>query len=303
MAQYPDFDLDRSISQAWDEFELRLAEVISVIDDTADFTIDGVATDDGAVPYVTFTAVSRTVLRARAAGNGVLGEDYQLGPDQVARLLEAGWLLPEGYTAETAPSFHMEMDQEASDHMAHATVVALRDAYGVQHPVFLSPDHLAEVLTPHPEPLAADQVFDDDAMTARTPASAAHLDEMVEAELTQIFGHAPFRDADGDIALRVGSAMVFLRTSHDHRELVVFSAIVHDVAGRSRATEVINDLNTEARMVKFHLQRDRVFVSLSVLTHPFVPAHLHQALRLMSELADGIDEELARKLHGRTTYE
>jgi hypothetical protein len=77
---------------------------------------------------------------------------------------------------------------------------------------------------------------------------------------------------------------------------------VHDVAGRSRAAEVLNDLNVEARWVKFQLVRDRVFVSYSLLARPFVAAHLDQAVRIVSEVADGIDDELAAKLNGRTTF-
>jgi hypothetical protein len=84
--------------------------------------------------------------------------------------------------------------------------------------------------------------------------------------------------------------------------VIVFAAVVHDVSGRSRAAEVLNDLNVEARWVKFQLIRDRVFVTLSVLAKPFVPAHLHQAVRLVSDVADGIDEELASRLNGRTTF-
>ena len=117
-----------------------------------------------------------------------------------------------------------------------------------------------------------------------------------------MFGHRPIRDAEGDIAIRVGSTMLFLRVSADGWEIVVFATVVHDVSGRSRATEVLNDLNVDARWVKFQLIRDRVFVTLSVPARPFVPAHLHQAVRIMSQVADGIDEELATKLNGRTTF-
>ena len=96
--------------------------------------------------------------------------------------------------------------------------------------------------------------------------------------------------------------MIFLRTPADGQEIVVFAAVVHDVVGRSRAAEVLNDLNVEARWVKFQLIRDRVFASISVLALPFVPAHLHQAVRVLSDVADGIDDELAAKLDGRTTF-
>jgi hypothetical protein len=96
--------------------------------------------------------------------------------------------------------------------------------------------------------------------------------------------------------------MLFLRTSKDGQEVVLFAPVVHDIAGRSRATEVLNDLNVEARWVKFQLIKDRVFVTISVLARPFVPAHLRQAVRILSDVADGIDNELAAKLNGRTTF-
>ncbi len=54
--------------------------------------------------------------------------------------------------------------------------------------------------------------------------------------------------------------------------------------------------------MRFLLVRDRVFVSLSLFARPFVPAHLRQALGMVSVTADAIDNELAAKLRGRTTF-
>jgi hypothetical protein len=42
---------------------------------------------------------------------------------------------------------------------------------------------------------------------------------------------------------------------------------------------------------------------VSVLARPFVPTHLHQAVTILAETADGIDDELAVKLGGRTTFD
>jgi hypothetical protein len=169
--------------------------------------------------------------------------------------------------------------------------------------VFLAPDQLAEVLQPEPAPLPESRSYASDDVLATVPGSQEHLNDLVDEELSEMFGHRPIRDSEGDIAIRVGSTMLFLRTAPDGREIVVFAAVVHDVAGRSRAAEVLNDLNVDARWVKFQLIRDRVFVTLSVPARPFVPAHLHQAVRIMSEVADGIDDELATKLNGRTTFD
>jgi len=324
-----DFDIDRAIAHAWAEFATRLAEVLSMVDDSGDLTI-GTPTGDGAPDcFLKFSSPARDRVRCEA---GVPPDRTQ--HEQVAALLADGW---ERTTAEHhAPAaegqfpagFVMvaaESPQEESETIAELAVRALRDVFGVQHPVFLAPDQLAEVLQPDAADLSASSKSEDsfagrvleptrdarsassveidpEDLTSTLPDGPAHLNRMVDAELTSMYGHPPYRDNEGDVAIRVGSTMLFLRTSGDGKEVTVFAAVVHDVSGRSRATEVINDLNVESRWVKFQLVRDRVFASMSVLAQPFVPAHLHQAVRVVSDVADGIDEDLAAKLDGRTTF-
>lgn len=302
MPDYTEFDLDRSTAQAWDEFEVRLSEVISVIDDSADFTIGCVGVADEQVPYVRFHALDRDTLLAEAASNAVLDESYQLSVGQLEQMERLGWRSPGADSDHPTPNFWLTRAQEDSYALAQLAVATLRDVFGVQHPAFLAPDQLAEILTPRPEPIEGESEFDAEDVVATIPVNAEHLLDMVETELAEMFGHLPLRDHEGDLAIRVGSTMLFIRISPDGREVVLFATVVHDVEGRSRATEVLNDLNADARMVKFQLVRDRVFVTMSVLAHPFVPAHLHQAVRTMSEVADGIDDDLAVKLRGRTTF-
>jgi hypothetical protein len=315
MADIDDFDLDRSTTQAWAEFQSRLSEVISMIDDTADLTIGTESEGDGPPPFVRLSSPRRDVIRCEAASNAVLGDDFQLSFEQLTRMERLGWQPPTAggevssaadVTQPTA-NFWIELPQVESDRLSELTVSALRDVYGVQHPIFLAPDQLAEVLQPAPPPIERGtsirvvEVELADLMTTM-PRDQQHLNDLVDAELAEMYGHRPIRDAEGDVTIRVGSTMLFLRTSQDGQEVVIFAAVVHDVAGRSRAAEVLNDLNVEARWVKFQLIRDRVFVTISVLSRPFVPAHLHQAVRILSEVADGIDDALAAKLDGRTTF-
>lgn len=302
MADYSDFDIDRSTAQAWAEFESRLSEVISLIDDSADLRIGTESADAAAAPLVSFSSPSPNRVRSEAAGNATLGPTFQLSPRQLAQMERLGWQPPTPDPPRPTDNFWAEGQQEQSDRLSQLAVAALRDVYGVQHPVFLSPDHLAEVLQPsHSEPDGSPERSLQTA-AGTEPGSQEHLNDLVDEELAEIFGHRPIRDAEGDIAIRVGSTMLFLRTTPDGREVVVFAAVVHDVEGRSRATEVLNDLNVDARAVKFMLIRDRVFATLSVPARPFVAAHLRQAVRIMSDVADGIDNELAAKLRGRTTF-
>lgn len=303
MAVYEDFDIDRSTAQAWAEFQARLSEVISMIDDSGDLRIGTESESEDPAPYITFSSPVRDRIRCEAASNATLGEDFQLTVSQLQAMESYGWNPPTAEGPGATSNFWVEDSSEQSDRLGELAVDALRDVYGVQHPVFLDPDQLAEVLQPKPEPIPSVSEFDADDVIATVPGSQEHLNDLVDEELTEMFGHRPIRDDEGDIAVRVGSTMLFLRTSSDGREIVVFATVVHDVAGRSRATEVLNDLNIDARWVKFQLIRDRVFVTLSIPARPFVPAHLQQAVRIMSEVADGIDEELAAKLNGRTTFD
>ena len=282
MADIEDFDLDRTTKQAWDDFTERLADVLSVMDASADLTISAVngGETDESPPAVRFSAVDPGVIEA-----------VLVGVDS-PRLAELGWISsPRGATARR--------DQEEVTELANLTTTTMTEVVGVLHPIFLEPDQLAELLTAResnptqPVPGAYGVVL---------PNSQAQLDAIVDAELEKMFGHPALRNAAGEVAIRVGSTMVFCRSTPDFKELVLFAALVHDVSGRSRACEVLNDLNVESRYCRFALHRDRVFVQVSVPARPFVPQHLRQALESISQVADGIDDDLAHKLGGRTTF-
>jgi hypothetical protein len=276
-----------------------------MIDESADLTIGTGSAGDGA-PFLRLSSPRPHLVRGEAASNAVLGEDFQLRPDQLARMEALGWQPPAVEDDRAGANFWFEQHQDNADRISELAVGALRDVYGVQHPIFLAPDQLAELLQPTPTPVEGTAVAllaPEHDQLPLIPRDQRHLDELVDAELGQMFGYPPIHDNEGDVAIRVGSTMLFLRTASDAQEVVVFAAVVHDVAGRSRAAEVLNDLNVEARWVKFQLVRDRVFVTVSVLARPFVPAHLHQAVKILAETADGIDDELAVKLGGRTTFD
>src|SRR4249920_3610023 len=163
MADIDDFDLDRSIAQAWVEFQSRLSEVTSMIDDTADLTIGTTSEGKGPAPYVRLSSPRPGVIRCEAASNFVLGEDFQLSAELLTAMERLGWQPPtvpdhEPTIAPIHPTanFWVELPQIESDRISELAVSALRDIYGVQHPVFLAPDKLAEALQPVQAPLEND---------------------------------------------------------------------------------------------------------------------------------------------------
>ena len=239
------------------------------------------------------------MILAEASSNSCLPDSSQLTPGQLDGLSSLGWQNPGTCTSHKTDNYWVYRSQDDSEQLAELAVTTLRDIFGVPHPVFLAPDQLAEILQPEP-PLSPTEAA---SVPAIMPVDKDHLDRLVADELSQIFGHPAIRDSEGDFAIRVGTCMVFVRTTPDASELLLFAALVHNIEGRSRAVEVLNDLNVQSRYGRFALHQDRVFVTMSVMARPFVAAHLHQAVSIMSRLADGLDNELARKLHGRTTFE
>ncbi len=297
------FDLDRTIADSWTQFAGRLAEVISVMEPGGTLSIGSMASAAGGrSPVLRFTCDHDMRITTEACSTAAQGEDLPLPEDQRQALADKGWLPPGGEGAPAIADLWFTAHQDDAPAIAARAVEALRDVFGIPHPAFLAPDQLADLLNP---PTPREAPLDDypaGDLVAVVPDSAAHLDSLVDRELARSLGHQPLRDVDGDFAIRVGSAMVFVRITTDAREILVFSPLVHEIEGRSRAMEVLSDLNTEARYVKFLLIRDRVFASFSVLAHPFVPAHLHLALETLSLVADRLDEHLAAKLRGRTTF-
>jgi hypothetical protein len=303
MSAVSDFDLDASMERGWAEFTRRLVDVVSSMDPGGELTIGAVASGrNRRPPHVRFLCRPGGVMVVEVSGNSEIDDALRLNADSLTRLEAAGWRPPTAEGPDATPNLRREGSQDDVEPLVAAAVRVLRDEFGVPHPVFLEPDQLAEILTPAPQVELATAVVDAGEVTAVMPRDAEHLDSMVEASLTVVLGHAPMRDTDRDFAIRVGSSMVFVRVVDDAAEVLVYSVLVHEVEGRSRASEVINDLNSDTRFVRFFLVRDRLFASVSVLAQPFVAAHLRRAITTMSVLADGIDDHLALKLRGRTTF-
>ena len=298
-----DFDIDRSTDEAWDAFSQRLSEVLSMMDGGAELTLGMLAADDDTAPFIEYECPALGRLVAQASSNAVLADDYQLAATQLAQMEALGWVSP---SAESSANFTSEWSQEQTDELAVLSVATMRDVYGVLHPVFLTADQLADVLQPQgpdePPYRPATPQLDHPDTQAVMPEGAEELDRLVGVELTRLYGSEPFHDSEGDYAIRVGSTMVFVRIPADAREVIAFAAVVHDVSGRSRAAEVLNDLNSESRWVRFWLLRDKVFVSMSALAQPFVPAHFRQVVHEVASVADSIDDHLAATLQGRTTF-
>ncbi|MDR2930046.1 MAG: YbjN domain-containing protein [Propionibacteriaceae bacterium] len=284
------FDFDRSVAQAWDRFAVRLGEVLSMMDETEPLILlpDELAPGRWRMEFVQERR-GRLMVRLTCDPQA----EVCLSPAEVTQVLQLGW-------QPTADGFCFACDQDDSAQLARKSVAILRDVLVVEHPVFLDASLLAEMLRGTAP--AVDSKAYDDGSGSIPSIGEDDLTAVVAQELSAAFGAVPIRDQDGDFAIRVGSTMIFVAVPVDGLEIRLFSVIVHDVAGRSRAMEVLNDVNAHARWVKFYLVRDKIFATLSILASPFVAEHLRQAITEMANVADGVDGLLAASLQGKTTF-
>jgi len=280
-----DFDFDHSVEQAWRRFTVRLENVLSMMDETEPLTLQ--PCDEAEQWCVMFSQQAKDQITVVIPFSGLTTEESQA-------VKALGW-------ESGDQGFFLTNSQNRCGALAQAAVVVLRKVFLVTHPVFLDSNVLAEILQ-EPQISETADASGYESTIAYGPLDELQLAAAVADELSTILGTVPMRDQDGDFAVRVGSTMIFIRIPSDGKEVRLFSVLVHDVSGRSRATEVINDINAHSRWVRFSLVRDKIFVTMSIHACPFVPAHLRQALTEMTNVSDGVDDLLASSLQGKTTF-
>lgn len=309
MSELDEFDLDRAVKRAWAAFQTRLADHIAGMsdDDILIVELGGGDHSDGAAPYVQFKAWGGDLVRCEVTSNAYLDPLFGLSTDAERVLTGLGWNAPTYGRREEADSgsdnFHLDLERSYADRLAAMTVRAFRDVWSVPHPAFLIADALGQAPPPDLGVTGQAEVEPPPLPAISHPQDAEDLQRLVDETLTPVFGHPPQKDDDGDIPVRSGSALVFVRVRRDAPVVEVFAPLVRDISGRTRAAEVVADLNRRSVFIRFVLLDDAVLAVISLPAMPFVPAHLRDMLALMSETADDIDDQLAERLGGRLTFQ
>ncbi len=316
----PEFDLDKRLAVAWTQMSGRLAEALDGLGDEESLSIQLPSAYDehdlkGAIPYLQFVGYDDGSVRGEVSSNHVLDERHRLTDVQGRALLELGWSAPasnsDDLEGDDGPNFWIHVRPDSSAEIAEASVGAIRDVFGVPHPSFLIAqgprgEATAESLgiPGPPRQPAQDYVSAATAETAMAiePVDRDHLVELVDAALISVVGERPAHDDDGDIPIRAGSAIVFVRVADDGPYVELFSPILVGVQGSPLALERISQLNRWVRFVSFGWDSGTVHASMHLFCHPFVPDHLRHAVHVLTSVADRLDDELRLGLGGRVFF-
>lgn len=139
---------------------------------------------------------------------------------------------------------------------------------------------------------------------AEPTATLADTAEQLLATLRETTGIDDLAfDEEGDVSIRSGSVLVFVRVTGDSPSLRIHAPLLFDVPRTPQLLERLNDLN--ARIVQPTLTHvgDRVVIAATEFpAAPFEAQHLVRALREFCILTNGIDDLLMAEFGGRTAF-
>ena len=109
-------------------------------------------------------------------------------------------------------------------------------------------------------------------------------------------------DPDGDIGIRSGSAMVFVRVRDNPPLVDVFSPILTEVEPTERLYVKLSELTNRMPIGRLYCTNDTVWASVPVFGRDFQATHLMLAVQVMTGLADELDDRLHGEFGGKRFF-
>jgi hypothetical protein len=302
-------DLRAKVEVAWSELTSALGSALAGLPLGAQLTLtlDPTAGGTGDATYtVEFMVPDDDRLHAEAVGNAALPPGHRLDRHAIADLIALGWS-PPGVVEGTTDSFGLETPIAEANRLAAVAARTLREVYGTPHPAFLTYSATALEGELDLPPLGAARRVPGGAVPADAGRDDpdAPLDERVRIVVSELLSRPVDElpvDADGDIAIRSGSAMVFVRISDDPPLVEVSSPVLTEVTATQRLYERLSALTKTMPIGRLYLEDGTVWASVGVFGTDFQPTHLHTAIRVMTGLADVLDDRLQGDFGGKIFF-
>lgn len=128
----------------------------------------------------------------------------------------------------------------------------------------------------------------------------------VEQKIAELLGVERVKvDAEGDIPIRAGSAVCFVRLLNGPTGPMVriFSPLLGGVEGSPQLLAKLNQLNGAAPYVRFFHVEDAVYCALDLLADNVQREEIGNAINVISVHADQLDDLLKNEFGGRRMIE
>jgi hypothetical protein len=300
---------------AWAAFEARLTTALKAMG-PATYLVVSLAGPPRAIAsaYVQFAQGGLLGFRAEAAGNQWLAPGRGTSEAQQERLAELGWQRPG--SVPQGRNWVREWEEPVPfAEVAAIAVRTLREVYGAAVPDALTyriggfPAHHGPV--PDPE-LGIPRDRPSEEPAAAVVGSRTHPapepDEAVaalEAALTEFVSGADLvPDRDGDLPIRVGSAMMFVRPVPGRPPLLqLFSPLVSDIDLTPALLDSLNDINRNIFFGRVFWAEREIVVSMELTAVGLSAKQIAFGCVQLGNLADHLDDVLRGRFGGRTMFE
>ncbi|SDY17747.1 hypothetical protein SAMN05444365_101948 [Micromonospora pattaloongensis] len=311
-------DLRAKVREAWQEFARALGDALPRLPAGArvELTLDPTASGTGDAIYSVSVQIGDDGrITALAVGNAALPPGFRMDRAAVADLVALGWS-PPGVVEGSGEDFGLSTTTAQAGRLAATIARTLRDVYGAPHPAFLV--YLVHDADDEPieaEPIGAarpEAVRNGDldaaleaARSAQRDAEAIPLDERVRTVVATMMKSNPEQlqvDSDGDVSIRAGSAMVFVRVRDNPPLVDVFSPVLTEVEPTERLYVRLSELTNRMPIGRLYCTEDTVWASVPVFGRNFQASHLMLAIQVMTGLADELDDRLHGEFGGKRFF-
>lgn len=288
---------DDAVEGSWREFRQRLADRVAGMGEDDSIVVElPQQHEDGAAPYCQ-VAGGNAMVRVEAVSNVYLSPGSELDEEQERALEGFGFRRPEARDwSEGETNFWVDLELREADLAAVMVVRALREVYGVLHPVYLDADGLepeGAVRPLPPKPHRPEPDPDDDVVR---PSSVEEVRTVIDLAVADIFDEAPEWDDDGDLPLPTEDQLVWVSVNKNAPRVLLSCLLVDDVADRQAALVEVNRLNRTELGLTFFLTDQRISVTRELGLEVTEPAAVRiEVLRMLSQV-DGWARDLAERV-------
>ena len=296
-----------NVSVAWPPFAQKLAAALETLAEDQYLVLSVKQSNR----FIQFAAQGTFGIRVETTSNHYLTKQEKLDERQITALIKSGWQAPSGNSDEAtpendpdgSPNFFVEFSAPASfEAVANLTVRTFAEILRVPHPGFLQ----YEAFDDTEGEWAAMALPELGLKQAKPTPQDDSLESLAQALLTTLKAETGISelnyDSDGDIGIRYGSAVAFVRLIGDPAHIRIYSPILNDVEESPGMFARLNDINANETLMRFYYQNGVIYGASDISAVPYVSAHVVQAFAYFCKIADGMDSLLQAEFGGRTVF-
>jgi hypothetical protein len=292
----------------WREFETHVALALGRLPTDGILVLTARSASGEPTYFVQFRQRGLAGFVAEAVSNNYLIGSLALSPIQEQQMADLGWQWPaEG--AAKPENFNREWPMRAPfDEVARLAVATLREVYGVKTTSDLAYRAVAKAGGEYAIPgLGIDGLAGNEPPSGASRAPTATVQELgplVEAAVRAFTGVTDLqRDKDGDLPIRMGSAMVFVRVvDATPPTVMVFAPVIWGVATSSDLLAAINEANAQVHYGRLFWNGREVIVASELPAIGLTPEEIAFACFQVGAIADHFDDQLQATFGGKTMF-